>query len=104
MSVAVLCLLGTFLRPAATSIMHLISDKGITTAPARVRLDSIDVLRGLVIVIMALDHVREYLSIVKGIDTSTMTPAYFFTRWVTHLCAPAFCFLAGTSAFLSLGG
>ena len=61
-------------------------------------------LRGLVILIMALDHVREYLSIVKGIDTSTMTPAYFFTRWITHFCAPVFVFLAGTSAFLSMGG
>jgi uncharacterized membrane protein len=84
--------------------MHLIQGKGITTASVKVRLDSIDVLRGLVILIMALDHVREYLSIVKGIDTSSMTPAYFFTRWITHFCAPAFCFLAGTSAYLSLGG
>jgi uncharacterized membrane protein len=74
-------------------------------APARARFDSIDVLRGLVILIMALDHVREFLSVVKGFDTSTMTaPAYFFTRWITHFCAPAFCFLAGTSAFLSLRG
>lgn len=79
--------------------------KGIAAAPVKVRLESIDMLRGLVILIMALDHVREYLSIVKGFDTSTMTmPAYFFTRWITHFCAPAFCFLAGTSAFLSMGG
>ena len=70
----------------------------------KLRLDSIDVLRGLVILIMALDHVREYFSIVKGIDTTTMTPVYFFTRWITHFCAPVFCFLAGTSAYLSLGG
>jgi hypothetical protein len=84
--------------------MHLIPGKGTTAASVKVRLDSVDMLRGLVILIMALDHVREYLSIVKGIDTSSMTPAYFFTRWITHFCAPAFCFLAGTSAYLSLGG
>jgi uncharacterized membrane protein len=84
--------------------MHLVQGKAIAAAPVRVRLDSIDMLRGLVILIMALDHVREYLSIVRGIDTATMTPAYFFTRWITHFCAPAFVFLAGTSAWLSLGG
>lgn len=82
--------------------MHLVQEKGFITAPVKVRLDSIDILRGLVIVIMALDHVREFLSIVKGIDTSTMTPAYFFTRWITHFCAPVFVFLAGTSAYLSM--
>jgi uncharacterized membrane protein len=86
--------------------MHLIQGRtpSSATASVKVRLDSIDVLRGLVILIMALDHVREYLSIVKGIDTSVMTPAYFFTRWITHFCAPVFVFLAGTSAYLSLGG
>jgi uncharacterized membrane protein len=87
--------------------MHLVQGKGITaaaTAPVKVRIESIDMLRGLVILIMALDHVREYLSIVKGIDTTTMAPAYFFTRWITHFCAPVFVFLAGTGAFLSLGG
>ena len=90
--------------------MHLVQGKGSTTAPvptkAKMRLDSIDALRGLVILIMALDHVREYLSIVKGYDTSTMAgaPVYFFTRWITHFCAPVFVFLAGTSAFLSMGG
>jgi uncharacterized membrane protein len=85
--------------------MHLIQGRtpSSTTAPVKVRLDAIDVLRGLVILIMALDHVREYLSIVKGIDTSVMTPAYFFTRWITHFCAPVFVLLAGTSAYLSLG-
>jgi uncharacterized membrane protein len=64
--------------------MHDIQGQGIGAragvASAKTRLDSIDVLRGLVILIMALDLVREYLSIVKGIDTSSMTPAYFFTR------------------------
>jgi uncharacterized membrane protein len=80
------------------------SAAGVTPTPTKLRIESIDLLRGLVMLIMALDHVREYLSIVKGYDTSVMTPAYFFTRWITHFCAPAFVFLAGTSACLSLGG
>ena len=61
-------------------------------------------MRGLAIVIMALDHTREYLSIVKGFDTSAMTPAYFFTRWITHFCAPVFVLLAGVSAGLRFDG
>lgn len=69
-------------------------------ASARLRFESVDVLRGLAIVIMALDHVREYLGLVRGMDATNMPPAYFFTRLITHLCAPTFCFLAGTSAFL----
>jgi uncharacterized membrane protein len=84
--------------------MHLVRTATHPAVAPKLRLESIDVLRGLVIVIMALDHVREYLSIVKGIDTATMTPAYFFTRWITHFCAPVFVFLAGTSANLSLSG
>jgi uncharacterized membrane protein len=72
---------------------------------ARSRLASVDVLRGLVMILMALDHVRDYFS---GADFSPedlahTTPAYFFTRWITHFCAPSFFFLAGVSVFLSRG-
>jgi uncharacterized membrane protein len=55
------------------------------------------VVRGLVMVLMAIDHVRVY----AGVPAWSGEPATFFTRWVTHFCAPAFVFLAGTSAFLS---
>ena len=62
---------------------------------ARTRVASIDLLRGLVMILMAIDHVRVY----SGVPAGGPTPGVFFTRWVTHFCAPAFIFLAGTSAF-----
>jgi len=60
------------------------------------RIASIDLIRGAVMVLMAIDHVRVY----SGVPPGGPTPGIFFTRWVTHFCAPAFVFLAGTSAFL----
>ena len=60
------------------------------------RLASIDIVRGAVMVLMAIDHVRVY----SGVPAGGPTAGVFFTRWVTHFCAPAFVFLAGTSAFL----
>ena len=59
------------------------------------RLASIDIIRGAVMALMAIDHVRVY----SGLPGGGPTPGIFFTRWVTHFCAPAFVFLAGTSAF-----
>ena len=65
------------------------------------RLDCIDLVRGLVIVIMALDHVRDYFMFASPAPTSAdATPALFATRWITHFCAPVFVLLAGTSAGL----
>ncbi len=75
-----------------------------TTASLRAyRITSIDLLRGLVLVIMVLDHVRDYfmLGAVQNPMTSpTLDPALFATRWITHFCAPVFVLLAGTSAGL----
>lgn len=68
------------------------------------RVHSVDLLRGLVMIIMALDHVREFIHaealIADPLNLQTTTPALFFTRWITHFCAPIFVFLAGTSAYL----
>ena len=68
------------------------------------RIESIDILRGLAMVIMALDHVRDYFNFgsffINPTNLDTTTPILFFTRFITHNCAPAFIFLAGTSAFL----
>ena len=82
----------------------LLPKQGLETRRAHAlgRLSSIDVLRGLVIVLMALDHVRDYFTDVRfdPLDPAHTTALLYVTRWITNLCAPTFVLLAGVSAYL----
>ena len=85
----------TMSLPAAAAAQHLRE-----RLPDRV--DSVDLLRGVIMILMALDHVRDYFG-AAGVDPTnpaTTTVALFFTRWITHFCAPVFFLLTGVSAFL----
>jgi uncharacterized membrane protein len=69
----------------------------------RTRLESIDVVRGVIMIVMALDHTRDFFGITGQSPTNlaTASTALFLTRWITHFCAPVFCLLTGTAAFLT---
>src|ERR1051326_7120288 len=73
---------------------------------ARKRIDSVDLLRGIVMVIMMLDHTRDFVHVGSFTydltDMTRTTVQLVYTRWITHYCAPIFVFLAGTGAYLQL--
>jgi len=71
---------------------------------SRARLESIDVVRGVIMILMAIDHTRDFFGIPgqNPTDLSSATAALFLTRWITHFCAPVFFLLTGTGAYLSL--
>src|ERR1700690_2102927 len=77
---------------------------GEAISAKRVRLESVDVLRGGIMIVMALDHVRDFFgnSGLNPTNPANTTIALFFTRWITHFCAPVFFLLTGTGAYLSL--
>jgi uncharacterized membrane protein len=82
---------------ARVTDVPLIGTPSAAAPPAAAgRIQSLDVIRGVVMLLMAIDHVRVY----SGQPAGGPTAAIFFTRWITHFAAPAFCFFAGTSAFL----
>src|SRR5262245_45322114 len=89
-------------RPTVTPGFESVSATGTaarletTLVPGAARVAAIDIVRGAVMILMAIDHVRVY----SGLPAGGPTPGIFLTRWVTHFVAPAFIFLAGTSAFL----
>jgi uncharacterized membrane protein len=73
---------------------------------AATRIQAVDILRGLVMVLMAIDHTRDYIHsgamVFQPEDLTQTTPAIFLTRWITHVCAPTFMFCAGIGAYLKL--
>ena len=76
-----------------------------TDGTLRPRIEAVDVVRGLIMIVMALDHTRDYFGMpgANPTDLTRATAALFLTRWITYICAPVFFLLTGTGAYLSLG-
>ena len=83
-------------------MQSITSQPNASATPRRV--ESVDVVRGLIMILMALDHTRDFFGIPgqNPVDLTSATAALFFTRWVTHFCAPVFFLLTGTGAYLQL--
>ena len=93
----------TVLTPDSPTGAYRVRVRTRAAEPTRRRVDHVDLLRGLVMVIMVLDHVRAYFSGAHfdPTDLTRTTPALFATRWITHYCAPVFVFLAGASVWIA---
>ena len=78
------------------------STAAVAAVVKRSRIESVDLLRGVIMVLMALDHVRDFVGArTNPIDLATTTVPLFFTRWITHFCAPTFFLPMGTGAYLA---
>jgi uncharacterized membrane protein len=92
--------------PTAIKETHAGFPFAVPEATTRIRVQALDILRGLVMVIMTLDHTRDFVHSAAMAfppeDLGQTTPAIFMTRWITHFCAPVFMFCAGAGAFLRL--
>jgi len=86
-----------------SSVAVLSSRAAERDSRTRIRIESIDIARGLVMILMALDHTRDFFGVagINPTDPATTTIPLFFTRWITHFCAPTFFLLTGTGAFLA---
>src|SRR5581483_3883582 len=76
----------------------------LTEPGTKQRIQSIDIIRGLIMLVMAIDHTRDFFlhnTVGNPTNVATTTPIFFFTRWITHFCAPNFVFLSGISAYLA---
>uniref|UniRef100_UPI001177B794 DUF1624 domain-containing protein n=1 Tax=Crenothrix polyspora TaxID=360316 RepID=UPI001177B794 len=89
-------------EPKQTVALRSVS-AGVERSPVLQRLEAIDLMRGLVMALMALDHTRDFFSNApfSPTDLNQTSAALFLTRWITHYCAPTFVFLTGVSAYLS---
>lgn len=90
----------------ASMAANLTDSSPVAPAGVRQRVTSVDLVRGIVMVLMALDHTRDYFSNLRfqPEDLSKATPFLFATRWITHFCAPTFFLLAGVGASLAISG
>src|SRR5262245_65467020 len=87
-------------HPSVAPRRDSLAATGPAIGGARPRFDSIDLLRGMVMALMALDHTRDFLTSSGWNPRDVTDPALFLTRWITHFCAPTFMLLAGLAAYL----
>lgn len=89
---------------AAATNVDVMLEKSSAAPLDRFRIESVDILRAIVMILMALDHTRDFLGVasISPTNLTQTTVPLFFTRWITHFCAPVFFLLTGTGAYLAL--